>query len=82
MINDVIKSSKIEGESLNYEEVRSSISNNLGMNISENIPISRDVDGVVEMILDATQNYANPLTKERICNRHTSVFPPENILFF
>jgi len=82
LINDVIKSSAIEGETLDYEEVRSSISKKLGMTISENIPVSRDVDGVVEMMLDATQKYDKSLTKERIWDGHASLFPtgPMNVV--
>ena len=57
LTQDVLKSSEIEGEILNIEEVRSSIARHLRMDIEGLIPSSRDVDGVVDMILDATQRY-------------------------
>lgn len=72
---DVIKSSEIEGELLNPEEVRSSVARRLGMEISGLAIASRDVDGVVEMMLDATQKYKEPLTKDRICGWHAALFP-------
>jgi len=72
---DVIKSSQIEGESLDTEQVRSSIARKLGMDISGLIPSDRNVEGVVEMMLDATQKYDQPLTKERLCNWHAALFP-------
>lgn len=75
LTSDVVKSSAIEGEKLNAEEVRSSIARRLGMNIAGLIPVSRDVEGVVEMMLDATQQSANPLTKERLFDWHATLFP-------
>ena len=72
---DVVKSTEIEGEILNSYQVRSSIARRLGMDISGLIPSDRDVDGVVEMMLDATQNYEKPLTKERLFNWHGALFP-------
>ncbi len=57
---DVLKSSEIEGEKLNADQVRSSIARRLGMDIAGAIPADRDVEGVVEMMLDATQNIAKP----------------------
>jgi Fic family protein len=72
---DVIKSSEIEGEILNAEQVRSSIARKLGMNIAGLIPSDRDVEGVVEMMLDATQNFENQLTKERLFDWHCALFP-------
>ncbi|HUW06737.1 MAG TPA: Fic family protein [Williamwhitmania sp.] len=72
---DVIKSSEIEGELLNPEQVRSSIARKLGMNIAGLVPSDREVDGVVEMMLDATQSFNQPLTKERLFNWHCSLFP-------
>jgi len=72
---DVIKSSEIEGENLDTDQVRSSIARRLGLDISGLIPSDRDVDGVVEMMLDATQNYEQSLTKERLCNWHAALFP-------
>lgn len=75
LMNDVVKSSAIEGENLNPEEVRSSIARHLGVDIAGLIPASRDVDGVVEMMLDATQQFEQALTKERLLNWYTSLFP-------
>ena len=74
---DVIKSSEIEGEVLNTEQVRSSIARRLGMDIAGMVPADRRVDGVVEMALEAAQNYNKPLTKERLCRWHTLLFTPE-----
>lgn len=72
---DVLKSTEIEGEILNPEQVRSSLARRLGMEISGLIPSDRDVEGVVEMMLDATQNYYKPLTKERLFDWHAALFP-------
>jgi Fic family protein len=72
---DVIKSSAIEGELLDAEQVRSSIARRLGLDFGGNIKSSRDVEGVVEMMLDATQKYAEPLTAERLFGWHASLFP-------
>jgi Fic family protein len=72
---DVIKSSEIEGEKLDYEQVRSSIARQLGIEIAGLVPASRNVEGVVEMMLDATQNYQQPLTKERLFGWHSALFP-------
>ena len=71
---DVVDSSKIEGEFLNPEQVRSSIANKLGIENAEFVNASRDVEGIVNILLDATQNYANPLTKERLFGWHNSLF--------
>ncbi len=72
---DVLKSSEIEGEALDRAQVRSSIARHLGMDIGALAPSDRNVEGVVEMMLDATQNYAKPLTKERLLGWHASLFP-------
>ena len=72
---DVIKSSAIEGELLDAEQVRSSIARRLGLDFGGNTKSSRDVEGVVEMMLDATQKYAEPLTAERLFGWHASLFP-------
>ncbi len=72
---DVLKSSEIEGEMLNPEQVRSSIARRLGMDIAGLVPADRRVDGVVAMILEATQNYAKPLTAQRLFGWHTGLFP-------
>lgn len=72
---DVIKSSAIEGEQLNAAQVRSSIARRLGLDVGGTAPASRHVEGVVEMMLDATQKYAEPLTAERLFAWHASLFP-------
>jgi Fic family protein len=72
---DVLKSSEIEGEKLDAEEVRTSIARRLGMDIGALKPADRNVEGVVEMMLDATRNYALPLSDERLFAWHSSLFP-------
>lgn len=72
---DVLKSSEIEGETLNYEQVRSSVARRLGINTAGLVTSPRDVEGVVEMMLDATQNYSEPLTEERLFGWHAALFP-------
>jgi Fic family protein len=72
---DVVKSSEIEGERLDSEQVRSSIARRLGLEAGGTQPAERDVEGVVEMTLDATQNFAAPLTAERLCAWHAALFP-------
>ncbi|MBE8191539.1 MAG: Fic family protein [Alphaproteobacteria bacterium] len=74
LTHDVTKTSEIEGETLDAEQVRSSIARKLGMDIATPIPPSRDVEGIVEIMLDATQKHNKPLTKERLCNWHTALF--------
>ena len=75
LTNDIVKSSAIEGENLNPKEVRSSIARRLGIDIAGLIPSSRDVEGIVEMMLDATQKYNLPLTKDRLFGWHAALFP-------
>lgn len=75
LTNDVVKSSAIEGENLNPEEVRSSIARRLGIDIAGLIPASRDVEGIVEIMLDATQQFSKPLTKDRLFDWHAALFP-------
>ena len=72
---DVLKSSEIEGDVLDPKQVRSSIARRLGMDIGGLIASDRHVDGVVEMMLDATQNFDKPLTKDRISAWHACLFP-------
>src|SRR2546430_1844563 len=72
---DVVKSSEIEGEILDRDQVRSSIARRLGMDIGGLIAADRDVEGVVEMTLDATQNYQQPLTDARLFGWHAALFP-------
>lgn len=75
LTEDVLKSSEIEGEILDREQVRSSIARRLGMDIGALAPVDRDVEGVVEMMLDATQSYQVPLTSERLFAWHAALFP-------
>jgi Fic family protein len=75
LTEDVLKSSEIEGEHLDRDQVRSSIARRLGMDIGGLVPADRHVEGVVEMMLDATQNYADPLTADRLFAWHAAMFP-------
>lgn len=75
LTSDVVKSSAIEGEHLPLEEVRSSIARRLGMDIAGLAPVSRNVEGIVDIMLDATQQYAQPLTAERLFDWHAALFP-------
>jgi Fic family protein len=72
---DVIKSSEIEGEKLDTEQVRSSIARRLGVDLGALKKTDRNVDGIVEMMLDATRNYNQPLTAERLFGWQASLFP-------
>ncbi len=72
---EVVHSSAIEGETLNPEEVRSSIARKLGLDVAGLPEPGRDVDGVVEMMLDATRNFDRPLTAERLFGWHAALFP-------
>ena len=75
LTEDVLKSSEIEGEILDKDQVRSSIARRLGMDIGALTPADRHTEGVVEMMLDATQKYAEPLTGERLFAWHAALFP-------
>lgn len=75
LTEDVVKSSEIEGEQLDKGQVRSSIARRLGIDVAGLVPADRDVEGVVEMMLDATQNHMKPLTGERLFGWHASLFP-------
>lgn len=77
LTEDVLKTSEIEGEHLNPNTVRSSIATRLGVDIGALAPADRHVDGVVEMILDATRSYHTPLTAQRLTAWHTELFPTE-----
>ena len=72
---DVLKSSEIEGELLNYEQVRSSIAKKLGIEYAGMVYPDRNVEGLVEMMLDATQNYQELLSEERLFDWHAALFP-------
>jgi Fic family protein len=72
---DILKSSEIEGELLNFDQVRSSIARRLGINTAGLVPSARNIDGIVEMMLDATQRYEQPLTENRLFGWHNALFP-------
>lgn len=75
LTDDVIKTSEIEGEHLNVASVRSSIARRLGVEIGSLAPVDRHVEGVVEMVLDATINSSSPLTRDRLFGWHAAPFP-------
>jgi Fic family protein len=75
LTRDVLKTSEIEGELLNPDQVRSSIARKLGLEVAGLIASDRNVDGLVEMMIDATQNCFSPLSKERLYNWHAALFP-------
>jgi Fic family protein len=75
LTQEVLKSSEIEGEILDREQVRSSIARRLGMDIGGLTAADRHVEGVVEMMLDATEKYSEPLTEERLFGWHAAMFP-------
>jgi Fic family protein len=75
LTEEVVKSSEIEGEILDGAQVRSSLARRLGMDVAGLVPSDRDVDGVVEMLLDATQKFAEPLTADRLSSWHAALFP-------
>ena len=75
LTEDVLKTSAIEGEHLDQVEVRSSIARRLGIDIGESRPANREVDGIVEMLLDAVLNHEQPLTDERLFRWHAALFP-------
>ena len=72
---DILKSSEIEGEKLNKQQVRSSIARRLGIDTAGLVVSARNIDGIVEMMLDATQRYELPLTEERMFGWHAALFP-------
>lgn len=75
LTSDVLKSSEIEGEKLDAEQVRSSIARRLGLDIGALKPADRNVEGIVDMMLDATRHYDQPLSTERLFAWHASLFP-------
>ena len=75
LTSDVVKTSEIEGERLDAEQVRSSIARRIGMEIGALKPADRNVEGIVELMLDATRHYDQPLTTERLFSWHASLFP-------
>ncbi len=75
LTEDVLKSNEIEGEKLDRDQVRSSIARRLGLDVGGLVAVDRHVEGVVEMMLDATGHYADPLTEERLFAWHAALFP-------
>ena len=75
LTQDVLKTSEIEGEYLDAAQVRSSVARKLGLDIAGLVPSDRTVDGVVEMMLDATRRAGAPLGKKRLCLWHSLLFP-------
>ena len=75
LTEEVLKSSEIEGEKLDKEQVRSSLARRLGMDAGGLVQADPHVEGIVEMMLDATQNYQAPLTQERLFDWHAALFP-------
>ena len=75
LTSDVLKTSEIEGEKLDTEQVRSSIARRLGMDIGALHPVDRHVEGIVDMMLDATRRYDQKLTAERLFAWHAALFP-------
>jgi Fic family protein len=75
MTLEVLKSNEIEGELLNSDQVRSSIAQRLGIDTVGLIPVDRNVEGIVDMLLDATQSFDQPLTQDRLFNWHAALFP-------
>jgi Fic family protein len=75
LTEDVLRTSEIEGERLNAYAVRSSVARRLGVDIGALAPPDRQVDGVVEVVLDATRDYSAPLTRDRLFRWHAALFP-------
>jgi Fic family protein len=75
LTEEVVKSSEIEGESLACDQVRSSIARRLGIDIGGLVPADRNAEGVVEMMFDATGNYAKKVTREHLFSWHAALFP-------
>jgi Fic family protein len=75
LTEDVVKTSEIEGEHLNVESVRSSIARRLGVDIGALAPVDRHVEGVVDMVLDATAKCSTPVTRDRLFGWHAALFP-------
>src|SRR5689334_22299214 len=75
LTEEVVKSSEIEGEILDKDQVRSSLARRLGVDIGGLTPADRNVEGIVDMMLDATEKYAEPLTAERLFGWHAALFP-------
>ncbi len=75
LTDDVVKSSEIEGETLDAAQVRSSVARRLGLDAGGMVRADQNVAGMVDLMLDATENYAEPLTKERLWDWQAALFP-------
>lgn len=75
LTENILKSSEIEGEILNKEQVHSSVARKLGIDLHKNINIERNIEGVVDMMFDAIQNFDKVLTEQRLFGWHASLFP-------
>jgi Fic family protein len=75
LTEDVVKTSEIEGETLQREQVRSSIARRLGLDVGGLVPADRNVEGIVEMMMDATSRHAEPLSAKRLFDWHAALFP-------
>ncbi|MCF0216199.1 MAG: Fic family protein [Fibrobacteraceae bacterium] len=75
IVDNILKSSEIEGEKLNKDRVRSSVARKLGLQKPGVELSTRDIDGIVEMMLDATQNFQKPMTEARLFGWHAGLFP-------
>lgn len=75
LTRDVVKTSEIEGEKLDAQQVRSSLARRMGLEIGALPPIDRNVEGIVEVMLDATRQYESPMTRERLFSWHAALFP-------
>jgi Fic family protein len=75
LTEEITQSSEIEGEMLNSEQVRSSLARRLDINLKEFVPESHHIDGIVQSLMDAVQNYKMPLTDERLFSWHAALFP-------
>ena len=79
---DVLKSTEIEGQLLNPEQVRSSLAKRLGLDLPGLIDSDRDVEGVVDMMIDATQNFDSKLTIDRLFDWHSALFPTGSVMLY
>lgn len=75
LTEDILKTSEIEGESLDRSQVRSSVARRLGMDLAGLVKSDRNVEGIVEVMLDATQKFKEPLTQDRLFGWHAALFP-------
>lgn len=75
LTEDALKTSEIEGLALDADSVRSSVARHLGVDIGALVPVDRKVEGMVDMVLDATTNYAQPVSLGRLLGWHAALFP-------